>query len=311
MKAAVLYQFRTPFKIEEIKLEPIPGFVKVDVKYSAICGRDVVIWKGGFKDVKLPHILGHEIFGYYNNKPVTVYAGIFCNSCKYCREGKENLCDSYTIIGENLPGGYAEEVYVPERNIIQLPDNNFEKYAAASEAVATMIHASHLANIKEGYKILVTGASGAVGIHGIQYLKTLKAEIYGLTSKPEIVKMNGAIPISNEELKKEKFDVIMEIVGAFTINESLRALKKEGILVLIGNIEGTPINLVRPALTIMRQQKIIGSAAFTLNEFKEAIQLIASGKINPYYKIFPFDEINEAYKIILNRQQTGKMILKI
>lgn len=311
MKAAVLYQFRSPFKIEEVRLEPPHGFVKVNVKYSAICGRDVVIWKGGFKDFKLPHIIGHEIFGYYDNKPVAVYAGIFCNNCKYCKEGKENLCDNYNIIGEDLPGGYAEEVFVPKRNILELPDNDFEKYAAASEAIATMIHASRIANIKEGYKILVTGASGAVGIHGIQYLKLLKAEVYGLTSKPEIVKAAGAIPISSEELRREKFDTIMEIVGAPTINESLRALKKEGTLVLIGNIEGTPINLIRPALTIMREQKIIGNAAFTLNEFKEAIQLIASGKINSYYKVFPFDEINEAYKMILNRQQTGKMILKI
>ncbi|NON61276.1 alcohol dehydrogenase catalytic domain-containing protein [Acidianus sp. RZ1] len=311
MKAAVLYQFKSPFKIEDVRSNPMPGFVKVNVKVVGVCGRDVVIWKGGFKNFKLPAILGHEIFGFYNDKPVAVYSGIFCGNCKFCKQGKENLCDSYSMIGENTPGGYAEEVYAPERNLIELPDKNFEKYASASEPVATIIHASNLAQIKKGDKVLVTGASGAVGIHGIQYLNILGAEVYGLTSKPEIVKEAGGIPIGNEDLKRERFDVIMELVGSITINDDLRSLKKEGTLVLIGNIEGVPITLNRPAMSIMREHKIIGNASFTVNEFKHAIKLIAEGKIRPYFKTFSLEEINEAYKTMLERRQIGKTLLKI
>jgi len=285
--------------------------VRVRVKYTAICGRDVVIWKGGFRNLKLPLILGHEVFGVYEGKPVAVFPGIYCGKCEYCSQGKENLCENYVILGETMPGGYAEEVYVPERNIIPLPDPEIEKYAAAVEPLATIIHAASLATIRKGDKVLVTGASGGVGIHAIQYLKLLGAEVYGLTSKPNVVREAGGIPITKEELKGLKFDSVFEMVGSITINDSLRSLKKEGTLVLIGNIEGEPITLMRPALTIMRQQKIVGSAAYTPKEFKIAIDLVASGKIRPYYKVFRLEEINDAYKEMLERRQVGRVILKI
>ncbi|MEM3859976.1 MAG: hypothetical protein QW478_11345 [Candidatus Micrarchaeaceae archaeon] len=58
------------------------------------------------------------------------------------------------------------------------------------------------------------------------------------------------------------------MVGSKTINDSL---KKE---VLIGNVEGEPITLLRPALTIMRQQRIVGSASYTKAEYEEAIRLM-------------------------------------
>ncbi|MEM0373665.1 MAG: alcohol dehydrogenase, partial [Sulfolobales archaeon] len=56
MRAAVLHEFKSPFKIEDVELKNLQG-VKVRVKYTAICGRDVVIRKGGFRNLKLPLIL--------------------------------------------------------------------------------------------------------------------------------------------------------------------------------------------------------------------------------------------------------------
>ena len=309
MKAAILYQFRSPFVIGNT--EPKGVGVKVEVVYTGICGRDLVIWKGGFKNLKLPLILGHEIVGYYKGKPVAVYPNLYCGKCEYCRAGKENLCENGEIIGEGeVTGGYAEEVIVPERNLIPLPDDKLEKYAAAMDPVATAIHASKLANLNKDSKVLVTGAGGGVGIHLVQYLKYLGIEnVYGLTSKGEKLKELGVTPIS--DLKGEKFDVVFELVGSKTINESLRALKKEGTLVLIGNVEGEPITLLRPALSIMRQHKIVGSAAYTKAEYEEAIRLIGEGKIKPIYEVYELEEINTAYKNLIERKVFGRAVLKI
>lgn len=309
MKAAILYQFNSPFVIGNA--EPKGSGVKVNVKATGICGRDIVIWKGGFRNLKLPLILGHEIVGYYKGKPVAVYPNLYCGKCEYCRNNKENLCDNALILGEGeITGGYAEEVIVPESNLIPLPDEDFEKYAAAMDPVATAIHASKLANLERNSKVLVTGAGGGVGIHLVQYLKYLGVEnVYGLSSKGDKLKELGINVIS--DVRNEKFDVVFEVVGSKTINDSLRALKKEGTLVLIGNVEGEAITLLRPALTIMRQQKIVGSASYSKAEYQEAIKLIGEGKIKAIYETFDLDQINEAYSRIINRKVLGRAVLKI
>ncbi|MBB5253704.1 alcohol dehydrogenase catalytic domain-containing protein [Sulfurisphaera ohwakuensis] len=310
MKAAVLYNFNESFKIEDS--QPRGVGVKVNVVATGICGRDIVIWKGGFRNLKTPIILGHEIVGYYNGKPVAVYPNIYCGKCEYCRNGKENLCDNAIIIGENqnYSGGYAEEVIVPESNLIPLPDEKFEKYAAALDPVATAIHATKLVELNDQSKVLVTGAGGGVGIHLIQYLKYLGVrEVYALTSKIDKVKEFTEYAIS--DVKGYKFDVVFELVGAKTINDSLRALNKEGTLVLIGNVEGEPITLSRPALSIMRQQKIIGSASYTKKEYEEAAKLIHDNKIVPIYRQYNLNDINQAYMDLVNRKVFGRAVVKI
>lgn len=311
MKAAVLHSFRSPFIIQDI--EPKGEGIKVRVKATGICGRDLVIWKGGFKNLKLPIVIGHEIFGYYNDKPVAVYPNIFCNECKYCKAGKENLCEKGRIIGEDqtFTGGYAEEVIVPERNLIALDDEEFEKYAAATDPIATAIHSSRLAGVNQEDRVLVTGAGGGVGIHLIQYLKYLGVKsIYALTSKVGEVSKLGVEAVSYIP-KNDKFDVIYELVGAPTVNESLRALDKEGRMVLIGNVEGTEISIVRPALSIMREHKIYGSAAYTKREYEEAIKLIHEGAIKAIYTPFKLQDINLAYSQLLERKVLGRAVLRI
>nr|WP_252900823.1 alcohol dehydrogenase catalytic domain-containing protein [Vulcanisaeta sp. JCM 14467] len=74
--AAVLREFNKPFSIEEYDIgDPGPNDVVVRVKAAGICGRDLVIWRGGFKNLKPPLILGHEIFGEVNGK-LSAYLGL-------------------------------------------------------------------------------------------------------------------------------------------------------------------------------------------------------------------------------------------
>jgi|BEDMetMinimDraft_2_1075160.scaffolds.fasta_scaffold03507_4 D-arabinose 1-dehydrogenase-like Zn-dependent alcohol dehydrogenase len=306
MKAAVLREFGSDFVIEEKEIRG--KGIKVKVKACGICGRDLVIWRGGFKNFQLPAILGHEVYGIHDNKPYAIYPNIYCGECIYCKSGKENLCERAYILGEGVPGGYAEEVLVDERNLIPLPENDFVKYSVA-EPIATAIHSSKVANIRIGEKVLVTGASGGVGIHAVQYLKAIGADVYGLTSKPEVVESVGVEAVSLDDIKKMKFDVVFEIVGAKTINDSLRALKKEGRLVLIGNVEGEEIVLSRPALTIMRQQSIIGSASYTKREYEEAIEAVRRRLIKPVYTAYNFLDINRAYREIVSGKAKGRAVL--
>ncbi|AWR95633.1 alcohol dehydrogenase catalytic domain-containing protein [Acidianus brierleyi] len=313
MKAAVLEEFGKPLLIKDVNMSGNDNDVLVNIKSSGMCGRDIVIWKGGFRNLKLPLILGHEIFGELNGNPVGVFGTIVCGNCRYCREGKENLCENSVFFGEGRPGGYAESVYAPKDSIFSLPDKDYEKYAASVCPIATSIHASRLANVRQNTEVLVTGAGGGVGIHMIQYLKSLGAYVISITSeskKEEVGKFSDEVITEKEFSRLVKgVDVVMELVGSETINESLRSLSRDGTLVLIGNVSGKEISLKRPALTIMKQQRIIGSASYTRKEVLEAVDLIHDQKIIPIYKRYELINVNNAIKDLIEGRILGRAIL--
>ncbi|MEB3764752.1 MAG: zinc-binding dehydrogenase, partial [Desulfurococcales archaeon] len=307
IRSAVLYGWRQPFRIEEFEVEVPEDWVPVEVKAVGVCGRDLVVWKGGFPNLKPPLVLGHEVFGYYEGRPVTVYPAVPNPVCKDCPP---------VILGENVPGGYADRVYVPRDNIIPLPDDEFEKYAAATCGVATMMHAASVAGVKPGERVLVTGASGGVGIHGAQYLQLLGAKVLAYTrseEKARVLEDLGIEVVTSLDFYREKgrVDVVMEIVGAPTLNESMRSLRFRGRLVLIGNITGEPLVIKRPALFVMRELMFSGTAAFTYDEWLAAIKVIGKGAIRPFYKAFRLEEINEAYREAMEGSRVGRVILRV
>ncbi|GBF08594.1 putative alcohol dehydrogenase [Aeropyrum pernix] len=305
-KAAVLYGWREPFRLEEYEVEPPEGWVPVEVRSVGMCGRDLVVWKGGFPNLKPPLVLGHEVFGLHDGRPVSVYPAIAVPGCPDCPP---------SILGENLPGGYAERVYVPPENLIPLPDADFNKYAAATCGVATMMHAASVAGVRPGERVLVTGASGGVALHGIQYLQLLGAEVVAYTRSREKARMLeeelGVEAVTSLDFYRERgrVDVVMETVGAPTINESMRALRPRGRLVLIGNITGEPVTIKRPALLVMREITISGTAAFTRKEWEAAIKTIAKGGVKPYYKAYSLDKINNALKEALEGARIGRIVI--
>jgi D-arabinose 1-dehydrogenase-like Zn-dependent alcohol dehydrogenase len=313
VKAAVLPSFKSKFDVKEVELEAPDDWVLVNIKYVGICGRDVVVWKGGFKNLKTPLILGHEIFGYYEDKPVGVFPGILSEDCR-----KEDvICEKYMILGEQVPGGYADKVAIPTWNLVPLPDNDLIKYAAATCGVATLIHVAKVLSIRSGEKVLVTGASGGVGIHGIQYLSLIGAEVYAYTRSKEKAEILKRIPdinvITDLSFYKKigRMDHVIELVGAPTLNQSMRSLRLGGSLALVGNITGEPITIERPALFVMRELKMTGSAAYTKKEYETAIKLIGRDLIKPFYKIYKLEDINTAYKDVLESKVIGRAILKI
>ncbi|MCE4614206.1 MAG: zinc-binding dehydrogenase [Desulfurococcales archaeon] len=306
-KAAIIEEYRKPFVVKRIEVpdELRKGWVRVRVRAVGMCGRDLVVWKGGFPNLRPPIIPGHEIFGELNGEPVSVYPAILDCSAGECKT---------LILGENLPGGYAEYVDIPTGNIVKLATREYEKYAASVCGVATLIHASKIAGIKTGDSALVTGGTGGVGIHGIQYLISMGVKVYAYTRRIEhnsLLESLGAIPVNNLLFYKEygKVDYVFENVGAPVVNDSLRGLKQRGTLVLIGNTEGTPITLYRPAMIVQRELVIKGSMAFTPNEWVEAIRLVEDGKIKPIYKAFRLEDINYAIENVLKGRRVGRIVL--
>ncbi len=314
VKAAVLKEFKKPFSIEEVEIPDREGNVWIEVKATGICGRDRVIWKGGFPRFPLPAILGHEFVGVLNGRPVAAYPVITCGKCRYCRMGMENLCENNPrIIGELEPGGYASHVQVPENLVFELPDDRFEIYAAGLCPVATALHAFNLSNLKEGDTALVTGAGGGVGYAMVQVLRYRGIRVIAATSesKAPLLRELGVEVITTRQYRRaiKEVDAVFENVGSITINESLLVLRRRGTLVLIGNITGEPIVLQRPALSIMREHYIVGSAAYNRREYEEAALWLANGRVRMRYETFPLEEINRAYSLLEEAAVAGRAVL--
>jgi len=305
-RAAVLRAFRQPFTVEEVEAWNAPeGWVWLRVRATGVCGRDRVVWLGGFPNLKPPLILGHEVFGELDGRPYGVYPA-FRAECG----GGECLL----LLGENVPGGYAEYVAVPRENLVPLPTRDYPAYAAAVCGVATFIHASRVAGVGRGDRVLVTGSLGGVGIHGIQYLVSLGATVYAYTRRREaarVLEELGAVPVHGFDFyrREGRVDVVMELVGAKTINESMRALRFGGTLVLIGNVHGEPVTITRPALLVMREIKVTGSAAYTREEYEEAVEIVGSGRVRPFYKTYRLEDINKAYEDIASGRVVGRAVV--
>lgn len=306
-KAAVLHSWGSPFSIEEVELDGRKGWTWLRVRATGICGRDRVVWRGGFRNLRTPLIPGHEVYGEAGGRPYGVYPAV------------EAPCNGSTctlLLGETAPGGYAEMVNVPSSSLVELPTREYARYAAAVCGVATMIHASKVAGLGPGDKVLVTGSLGGVGIHGIQYLAMRGAKVYAYTRRRQharLLEELGVEPVHSLDFYRRtgRVDVVMELVGARTLNESMRSLRQGGTLVLVGNIGGEPIVIERPALLVMREISIKGTAAYTIEEYREAISLVAQGRIRPFYKAYRLEEVNKAYRDIEEGKVVGRAVLVI
>src|SRR5712691_4168554 len=209
MKAVIFREFGGPqvLQVEEVE-RPEPGAddVLVRIRAAGVCHHDVLS-RGGRIPGKARRILGHEIAGEIfaagANVPaarvgegVVIYQRLFCGTCRYCLNGRQDLCRNSRVLGESGGGGYAEFTCVPARNAIRIPDS-LEMNAAALAVcpVGTSVRAAlGVARVEPGNVVLITGAGGGLGLHQIQVVKSVSAHAIAVTSskeKAEIVRQAG------------------------------------------------------------------------------------------------------------------------
>src|SRR5437016_6309420 len=104
---------------------------------------------------------------------VVLNPGISCGRCEYCVKGDDSACVDYRILGEHLPGTYAEQVAVPARNALKIPtDLSFEAAAAAPLAFMTAWRMLvGRAKVRPGEDVLILGAGAGLSTAAIQVAK--------------------------------------------------------------------------------------------------------------------------------------------
>jgi len=154
--------------VEREPPQPGPGQVLLKVRACGVCRTDLHILDGDLERPKLPLVLGHEVVGVVadaagdaarfrtGDRVGVPWLGWTCGACRYCRGGRENLCERARFTGYTLDGGYAEYLVADERFCLPLPAA-YDDLTAAPLLCAGLI----------GYRSLVAaGDAERVGIYG-------------------------------------------------------------------------------------------------------------------------------------------------
>jgi NADPH:quinone reductase-like Zn-dependent oxidoreductase len=271
--------------------------------------------------------LAPDVSGWSVGEAVVVNPSLSCGKCARCREGQVSQCDDYDILGSSGNGGNAEYIVANADKLMSVPPGfDFILAAAAPLAYQTAWRAlTKRAKVQAGEDVLVLGASGGVAAAAIQICKMIGARVFAITSSKE--KMDKARSIgadfalnrktSNpfEEVRRltngRGVDLVVENVGAATWGESQNILRKAGRIVTYGRTTG------REAVTNLSQlfwneQTHIGSTMGNLEDFREVMDLIFSGKIVPVIdSVLPLEKAREAYERYERGEQFGKIVLKV
>ncbi|MGG3267534.1 NAD(P)-dependent alcohol dehydrogenase [Priestia aryabhattai] len=188
-------------------------------------------------------------------------------------------------------GGYAEYICLTEKGTIAIKPENitYEEAASISFGGTTALHFFRKGNIQVGQKVLIYGASGAVGTAAVQLASYYGAEVTGVCSakNSELVKSLGANHVVNYQtedfIKKEKrYDLIFDAVGKITKNQCKEALALNGQFV---SVEGQGIAKVETKdllfLKKLMQEESIKSVIdrrYSLEQIPEAHEYVETGR---------------------------------
>ena len=324
--------------------EPNPGEALIRLRAAALNRMDIMVRNGwpGIK-LELPHINGAdgagEIVAFGNGTTasqvgelkigdkVVINANLGCGRCEFCLDGKDNMCRDWHLLGETVRGTYAEYVCVPVKQLYCLPaDFDFHRAAAAALVYQTAWHSLVTrGKLQEGEWVLIVGAGGGVNTAGIQIAKWIGATVVVVGSNANKLGMAESLGadilidrFQEQDWSKAVFlasnrrgvDVVVDNVGT-TFMSSLRALRKGGRLLTVGNSAGPRIEIDNRYI-FAKHLSIIGSTMSTLNEFKEVMDLIVAGTLKPVLDTtFPLKEAAVAQERLWRNENFGKITLEI
>jgi len=319
MRAMVLHAPQEPLAMAEVpRPAPGPGQVLLQVRASAVCRTDLHIADGELKSPKLPLILGHEIVGtvagvgegverFGMGERVGVpWLGWTCSVCKYCRSGRENLCDEARFTGYTLDGGYAEFTVADQRFCFRIP-SPYTDAEAAPLLCAGLIGYRALAKAGDAKRLGIYGFGAAAHIIA-QVARFQGREVYAFT-KPgdragqEFAKTLGAVWAGDSDvLPPELLDaaILFAPVGAL-VPLALKAVAKGGIVVC-GGIHMSEVPSF-PYELLWEERTLCSVANLTRQDGDQLLALAPQLPIRTEVEVFPLAQANEA----LDRVRTGRI----
>lgn len=231
----------------------------------------------------------------------------------------------YGDIAEAGFGGFAEYVVVPEKLLALKPSTlSFNEAAALPQAGLLAIQGlRHFGDVQAGQKIVINGAGGGVGTLGLQYAKSMGAEVTCVDKKEklEFLRTLGAdhtIDFTTTDYTDtgDRYDKILDVIAHRTTRDYKRALKPKGVFTMIGGSMGWLLfrmMLIEPFLSRYRSKKL-GIMGYRTGraELDVLTQLVDEGRIKPVIdSVFPLTAAPEAFRHFMSGEFVGKVVIDV
>ncbi len=335
MRAAAFTDLSGPKGVSTIDQptpEPGPNEALVDVRACAINRHDLWILEGdsvmvGSED--LPFVsgldvagevraVGSDVTGVEPGDRVVLCPNETCGVCRFCREGPENCCSSYSL----YHGGLAESACVDADRLVELPAAiEMQTAAAIPTAYMTAYHMLRRADVEPNDLVFIPGVTGGVGVAGVQLADVFGATTIGTSSSSTKLEQVGSLGLDHaiegtapENIRPEveeigRPDVVLNHLGGEYTALGMDVLRRGGRMVVCGRTAGTRSEIDVPDL-FLQHKRIIGSTMGTQRDLETLVGLVNSGELAPEVDTtYPLEETATAFEAMQNRDTVGKLVV--
>ncbi len=292
-----------------------------------VCGSDTHAQQGRHPHIPLPYRPGHEVVGVVESlgtgvtalapgDRVVVEPTLPCWTCKQCRAGRENLCETLDFFGcGHEQGGMADRFTIAANRLHRVPDDVDDLTAALIEPLSTPVHAARIAGPLQGRTVAILGA-GTIGLLLLAVVKGQGAHRVVVSDVLESKRQralalgaDGVVDALADDVVGqvstplgESADVVFDCVAIqSTISQAVAMALKAGIVVVVG----VPAADVTVALPFIQDQqvRIQGSATYLPEDYRASTALLRSGFVRAEDFItarFPLAQAADAFAAALS-----------
>ena len=314
VRALVLDTPGAPLREAELPRPELgPGQVRIRVAACGVCRTDLHVRDGELPGPKLPLVLGHEVVGAVvegNALPAGARVGVpwlgwTCGACRFCRSGRENLCDRARFTGYTLDGGYAEEVVADARYCFALPAG------PADSELAPLLCAGLI-----GYRALrAAGPAERLGLYGFgasahlvaQLAGRAGSEVFAFTRPGDDAAQSLALELgavwagAAGERPAELDAAIIFAPAGELVPEALAAVAKGGVVVCAG-IHMTDVPSF-PYELLWGERSLRSVANLTRRDGEELFRLVGESPLRISAETFPLADA----ELALDRLRAGRI----
>ncbi len=331
MKAVIYSEFGPPdvLQVKEVaKPEPKENEVRIkihatSVNYGDLLARNFKSVSPGEFNMPLLFWLPTRIFFGFNKPKIEILGSEFAGEVESIGKDVTRFKEGdqvFGYLGQSM-GAYAEYLCMPETGMVAEKPANMTYEEAATVPMGAIMALSLLrkANLKNGGKVLVNGASGGIGSHALQLAKSnFGAEVTGVCGTPrlEFVKSLGAdqvIDYTKEDFTQnsETYDLVFDVLGKSSFSQAKHSLKQNGRLLYASfklkqllQMLWTSIFGGKKVLCVISPEKV--------EDLKFIKELVEAGKIKAILdKSFPLERAAEAHKYVETGEKTGHVVIKV
>ena len=332
MRAMALGAFRpaaeNPLELRDVPVPAVgPKDILIKVRCCGVCHTDLHAVEGELPDAKLPLIPGHEVIGVVERvgeRAARFRAGVrvgaawlrsTCGECRFCRDGRENLCEAARFNGYHADGGYAEYMALPEEFAYGVPESFSDEEAAPLMCAGIVgYRALELSGIQPGGTLGLYGFGGSAHI-ALQIAKHRSARIFVFTRSAEHQELartlgaDWAGSSKDDPPAKLTNAIIFAPVGSLYL-DALRVLDRGGTVASAG-IHMSPIPEIDYDKYLYHERKMLSVANATRRDGEDLLRIAAEIPVRTTVQTFPLEKANDVLRLLKAGKINGAAVLKM